>query len=76
MKVIIADNNDIVLVGLQSILHAEIGIDVVGEARNADQLFSILRQFETDIVLIDYTAYGFDIDVIPKIKSKYPKLHI
>ncbi|MDG1346590.1 MAG: response regulator transcription factor [Crocinitomicaceae bacterium] len=76
MKVIIADNNDIVLVGLQSILHAENGIDVVGEARSADQLFSILKQFETDIVLMDYTAFGFDIDVIPKIKSKYPKVHI
>jgi DNA-binding NarL/FixJ family response regulator len=76
MKVIIADNNDIVLVGLQSILHAEIGIDVVGEARNNDQLLGILSQFETDVVLIDYTAFGFDIDIIPKIKSKYPKVQI
>lgn len=76
MKVIIADNNDIVLVGLQSILHAEIGIDVVGEARSNEQLLEILAQFETDIVLMDYTAYGFDIDVIPKIKSKYPKVQI
>ncbi len=76
MKVIIADNNDIVLVGLQSILHAEIGIDVVGEARNTKQLMEILKQFETDIVLIDYTAHGFDIDVIPKIRSKYPAVHI
>ncbi len=76
MKVIIADNNDIVLVGLQSILHAEKGIDVVGEARNHRQLLEILAQFETDIVLIDYTAIGFDIDIIPRIKSKYPKVQI
>lgn len=76
MKVIIADNNDIVLVGLQSILHAEKGIDVVGEARNNDQLLEILKQFETDVVLIDYTAFGFDIDIIPKIRNKYPLVQI
>ncbi len=76
MKVIIADNNDIVLVGLQSILHAEIGIDVVGEARSNEQLLGILKQFETDVVLIDYTAFGFDIDIIPKIRTKYPKVQI
>ncbi len=76
MKVVIADNNDIVLVGLQSILHAEVGIDVVGEARNSEQLFELLSQFGTDILLIDYTAFGFDIDVVPKIRSKYPKIQI
>lgn len=76
MKIIIADNNDIVLVGLQSILHAEVGIDVVGEARSNEQLLDILAQFETDAILIDYTAFGFDIDVIPKIRSKYPKVQI
>lgn len=76
MKIIIADNNDIVLVGLQSILHAEVGIDVVGEARSNEQLLDILAQFETDAILIDYTAFGFNIDVIPKIRSKYPKVQI
>jgi DNA-binding NarL/FixJ family response regulator len=76
LKIVIADNNDIVMVGLQSILHAEKGIDVVGEARSNEQLLEILKQFETDIILVDYTAFGFDIDVIPKIRSKYPKVQI
>jgi DNA-binding NarL/FixJ family response regulator len=76
MKVVIADNNDIVLVGLQSILHAEKGIDVVGEARSNEQLLTLLKQFETDVLLIDYTAHGFDIDIIPKVLSKYPNLEI
>lgn len=76
MKVVIADNNDIVMVGLQSIFHAEKGIDVVGEARSNDQLLALLKQFETDVVLVDYTAYGFDIDVVPKIRKKYPKIQI
>jgi|TARA_R110000737_G_scaffold182215_1_gene205591 DNA-binding NarL/FixJ family response regulator len=76
LKIVIADNNDIVLVGLQSILHAEKGIEVVGEARSNSQLMALLKQFETDVVLIDYTADGFDIDIIPKIKSKYEKIEI
>ncbi len=76
MRVVIADNNDIVLVGLQSILHAEKGIDIVGEARNNEQLLILLKQFESDVLLIDYTAHGFDIDIIPKILTKYPNMGI
>jgi DNA-binding NarL/FixJ family response regulator len=76
LKIVLADNNDIVLVGLQSILHAEKAIDVVGEARNNDQLMALLNQFETDVVMIDYTAHGFDIDIIPKIKNKFANIGI
>lgn len=76
MQVLIADNNDIVLIGMQSILHAEKGIEVVGEARNNVQLLSMLKEFQVDLLVIDYTAHGFDIDVIPKVLNKYPSINI
>jgi DNA-binding NarL/FixJ family response regulator len=76
MRVIVADSNDIVLIGIQSILKAEDGVEIIGEARNNEQLLSLLKEFPTDLILIDYTAHGFEIDVIPQVLSKYPNINI
>jgi DNA-binding NarL/FixJ family response regulator len=76
MKVVIADNNDIVLIGIQSILQAEVGVEVVGEARDKAHLFDMLKEFEADLLMIDYTATGFDIDTIPYVLAKYPRMKV
>lgn len=70
MKVIIADSNDIVRVGLRTILSSDKFTQIIGEATNNDDLVEQIKNFETDIVLIDYTSAGFSIDIIPKILSK------
>lgn len=70
MKVIIADSNDIVRVGLRTILSSDKFTQIIGEATNSDDLEDQVKNFETDIILIDYTSAGFTIDVIPKILSK------
>ena len=43
--------------------------NIIGEATNNDDLVGQIKNFETDIVLIDYTSAGFTIDVIPKVLS-------
>lgn len=70
MKVIIADSNDIVRVGLRNILSSDKFTQIIGEATNNDDLEEQVKNFETDIVIIDYTSAGFTIDVIPKILNK------
>ena len=70
MKVIIADSNDIVRVGLRNILSSDKFTQIIGEATNNDDLEEQVKNFETDIVIIDYTSPGFTIDVIPKILNK------
>lgn len=67
MKLIIADSNDIVRVGLRTILSSDKFTQIIGEATNNDNLVEQIKNFETDIVLIDYTSAGFTIDVIPKV---------
>ncbi|PHR44752.1 MAG: hypothetical protein COA32_14135 [Fluviicola sp.] len=67
MKLIIADSNDIVRVGLRTILSSDKFTQIIGEATNNDDLVEQIKNFETDIVLIDYTSAGFTIDVIPKV---------
>ncbi|HLV42861.1 MAG TPA: response regulator transcription factor [Brumimicrobium sp.] len=76
MKVIIADSNEIVLVGLRTILASDPIIEVVGEAISSEQLLEQLRTQEVDVVLLDYTAPGYTIDVIPKALNIHKKLKI
>lgn len=67
MKVIIADSNDIVRVGLRTILSSDKFTQIIGEATNSSDLEEQVKNFDTDIVLIDYTSSGFTIDIIPRI---------
>jgi DNA-binding NarL/FixJ family response regulator len=69
VKVIIADSNDIVRVGLRTILSSDKFTQIIGEATNSDDLEEQVKNFDTDIVLIDYTSPGFTIDIIPRILS-------
>ena len=70
MNMILADSNDIVHIGLRTILASDRRINIVGEARSNEELKEQLKNFDCDIVIIDYTAPGFSIDVIPQVLSK------
>ena len=67
MNVIIADSNEIVRVGLRTILSSVPAISIVGESRSDEELVNQIKNFDVDLVLIDYTSDGFSIDVIPKV---------
>lgn len=67
MNVIIADGNDLIRIGLRTILAAEKDITIVGEAHNNEGLIAQIKSFGASLVLIDYTSSGFDIDVVPKV---------
>jgi DNA-binding NarL/FixJ family response regulator len=70
MNVIIADSNDLVRIGLRTVMASDRRIHIVGEAHSSEELKEQLKNFETDIVIIDYTAPGFSIEVIPQVLSK------
>lgn len=69
MRIILADSNDLVRVGMRTVLSAKDNLEIVGEARNNNELKDQIKSFPVDVVLIDYTSAGFDIDVIPSILS-------
>ncbi|MDX2362784.1 MAG: response regulator transcription factor [Crocinitomicaceae bacterium] len=76
MRIILADSSDLVRIGIRSILTAELKIDIVGEARNNTELLDMLKTFETDVIIMDYTSVGFDIDVLPKIITDFPNVNV
>jgi DNA-binding NarL/FixJ family response regulator len=75
MKVILADSNDLMRVGMRTILLSEPNIEISGEAKNNEELIALVKNFPSDIVLIDYTSYGFTIDIIPLILQSNTKIN-
>ena len=75
MQVILADSNELIRLGLRTILHAQDGISIAGEAKDQDELMAQLQNFGADVVLIDFTAHGFSIDIVPKALAKFKDLH-
>lgn len=76
MQLILADSNDLVRVGIRSILNNKLDVEIVGEAKTNQDLIEMLHAFSTNVVVIDYTAPGFDIDVLLKIKSTFPDVSV
>ncbi|MEN9988816.1 MAG: hypothetical protein RLZZ585_1855 [Bacteroidota bacterium] len=74
VNLILADSNDLMRLGLRTVLTAELNVTIVGEARNEKELVSQLSAFGASVVLIDFTSEGFTIDTIQRISSKDPSL--
>lgn len=52
-KVLIVDDNDVVRMGLRSLLEASAELMIVGEARNGEQAVELTRKLLPDVVLLD-----------------------
>jgi len=76
MKVILADSNELVLAGLRAILSVVDSVEIVGDARSKDEVIEMLSNFDVDVVLVDFTANDFTIDILSEIVSKYPSVNV
>lgn len=74
MNVILADSNDLIRIGLRTILSAQRDITISGEATNNDELIEQLNSFGASVVIIDYTSPGFDINIVPKVQQKFKRV--
>lgn len=74
MRVVIADGNNLMRIGLRTVLNTLPQAKVVGEAKSSEELMECIKNFEVDVILIDYTSENFAIDIIPKVLNKKPHL--
>jgi DNA-binding NarL/FixJ family response regulator len=65
MKLIIADSNLLIRAGLNAVLSQYGDIEICGEASSEKQLLEMVKSFQPDVVLIDFAAQNFSIDVVP-----------
>ena len=57
-------------------LKNDLKVELVGEATSGEALFDLLKSFETDLVVIDYTSKGFSIDDVVKLKGSNKHINI
>jgi DNA-binding NarL/FixJ family response regulator len=60
IRVVLADDQDLVRVGLRIILESEDGIDVVGEARDGREAVELVTALAPDVVCMDVQMPGLD----------------
>lgn len=73
---ILADSNEIVRIGLRTVLSSERNIEIIGEARSSAELLELTKNFPADLIMIDYTSTQFSIDVIPQVLQKHPEIQV
>ena len=76
MKIVLADSNELVRLGIRSALKNDLKVELVGEATSSVALLELVKSFETDVVVVDYTSKGFSIDVIVKLRSLRKHINI
>jgi len=68
-RIVIADSQQLVACGLHATLRSH-GLDqVVGHARNEQELFDLVEHFSPELVILDFVAQGFTVETIVKLKS-------
>jgi DNA-binding NarL/FixJ family response regulator len=60
VRVVVADDQEIVRTGLTMILNAQDGIEVVGEAANGREAVEVARRLRPDVCLFDIRMPGLD----------------
>ena len=75
IKIVIADDHDIVRAGLKQIISDTRDMKVTGESGSAEQLIDLIKKNEYDVVLLDLKMSGMNgLDAIKHIKLLKPDL--
>jgi two-component system, NarL family, invasion response regulator UvrY len=77
IKVIVVDDHPVVRRGLRQIIEDEPDMEVVGEAKNAEECFPLVRKTDCTLVLLDITLpdrNGFD--VLKQLKYEHPDIPV
>jgi len=74
IKLLLADSNELIRVGLRSVFDGMENCSIVGEAISNKDLIKKAKNLEPTVVLIDYTSPDFSIDIIPEALNKFPDL--
>jgi DNA-binding NarL/FixJ family response regulator len=77
IRVVLADDHNIVRAGLKEILSDTGDIEVVGEATDGHAVMARVRELEFDVLVLDLSMPGRSgIELIRQVKSEKPKLRV
>lgn len=76
-RLILADDHQFMLEGVQSILKEDTLLDIVATAQNGHQLIDAVIREKPDLVLLDLNMPGYDgLQCLEKIKQEFPGIKV
>lgn len=77
LRILIADDHDVVRAGLRSVLEGRAEWAIVGEARDGKEAVQLAGQTKPDVAIIDYGLPVINgVEVTRQIKARYPQAEI
>jgi DNA-binding NarL/FixJ family response regulator len=77
IRVVLADDHDLVRSGIKALLSMVEGVEVIAEARDGKELIGLVETLNPDIVMTDISMPGMDgITAIAEIHSKHPETRL
>lgn len=77
IRVVLADDHDLVRSGIKALLGMIDGVDVIAEARDGRELVTITGTLLPDVVMTDISMPNMDgLDAIAEIHEKYPQVRL
>jgi DNA-binding NarL/FixJ family response regulator len=77
IHVVLADDHDLVRSGIAALLETIVGVRVVAEARNGEELLAILKTVRPDLVITDISMPGMDgITAVGRITEEHPGVKV
>ena len=76
-KIVLADDHKILREGLKSLIEKDSYFRVVGQAKNGEELLSLLKTHRSDLVVLDLSMPQMDgIATLKEIRRAFPKIKI
>ena len=77
MRILIADDSEIVRQGVIGILSAEPGWAVCGEARDGSEAIEKARELSPDLILLDISMPGMNgLEIAGRLREEFPQTKI
>jgi DNA-binding NarL/FixJ family response regulator len=77
IRVVLADDHDLVRSGIKALLSMIEGVEVVAEARDGRELINLVESLNPDVVMTDISMPGMDgITAISEIHGKHPEARL
>lgn len=77
INILIADDHPAVRYGMRSVLQLEPSLNVVGEASNSDEVFTMLSSAPIDLIIVDIRMPGTDgVETVRRVRAAYPSIKL